>query len=119
RLAVNRHLVVRLDRATLVNRATENVHDAAEGTGTDRYVDRLASADHVQTALQTFGGTHGDGTHHAVTKLLLHFENGFSAVHVQGVVHLGYAVTREFHVDYSADDLNNTTATHACILFTF
>ena len=31
-------------------------------------------ASHGQAALQAFGGAHGDGAHHAVAELLLHFE---------------------------------------------
>ena len=42
-----------------------------------------------------------------VTQLLLHFQRDLSVVHRQGVKHLGHGVTRELHVDDSADDLND------------
>ncbi len=115
---VNRHALFFTDRAGFVDRPTQHVHDTAQSLGAHRNLNRLTSVDHVKTTLQTFGGAHGNGTDNAVAQLLLNFQRGFSTVHGEGVIYLRYAVAREFHVDHSTDDLNNTTATHACILLT-
>jgi hypothetical protein len=73
----------------------------------------------LHAAAQTVGRTHGNGTHHAVTQLLLNFEGqavfGQGVCHVlelQGVVNLGHRVARELDVHHGADALNDRTLTH-------
>ncbi|MCY1551703.1 hypothetical protein D9M68_880490 [compost metagenome] len=104
------------DRAGFVDRVAEHVHDPAEGRLADRDRDAGAGVGDVQAALQAFGRTHGDGTHHAVAQLLLNFQSGFDALHFQGVVDGRHLITLELHVDHGADDLNDTSATHIWFL---
>jgi hypothetical protein len=82
-------------------------------TGTEMACTGVAD---IQATLETFGRTHCNGTHHAVAQLLLNFQSGFNALNFQCVVNIRHAFTREFHVDYSADDLNDTSATHVWFL---
>ena len=51
------------DRAGLVHRLADHVHDAAERAGADRHGDRRAGVLHRLAAHQTFGGVHGDAAH--------------------------------------------------------
>ena len=63
------------DRAGLVDRATQHVHDAAQGSGTYRHRNGGAGRLHRHAATQAVGGTERDGAHDAVAKLLLHFKS--------------------------------------------
>ena len=112
RLAVNRHALLFTDGAALVDGAAENVHDAAEGLGADGDGNRCAGILHDQAPAQPFGAAEGDGSHHAVAELLLHFEGDVGVVDGQRVVYLGHAFPLELHVDDRSDDLYDSTATH-------
>ncbi len=116
RSAVDFPLLFFADRASFVDRVAQHVHDPAQGRFTDRYGDGLASTGDVQTTLQTFGRAHGDGTHHTVAQLLLNFQGGFGANYFQRFINTRHLITREFHVDNGADDLNDTSATHLWFL---
>ena len=63
------------DRAGFVDRLADDVHDAAEGGGTDRHADRRAGVDHWLAARQAFGGVHGDGAHGVLAQMLGDFEH--------------------------------------------
>ena len=104
------------DRASFVDRVAQDVHDTTQGCLTDRYRDGSLGVDNIQTALQTFGRAHRNGTNHAVAQLLLNFQGGFRALYFQRVVNTRHGITWEFHVDDGADDLNDTSATHSWIL---
>src|SRR3569623_520818 len=104
-LAVDGPAVFFTDGTGCVDGLAEHVHDAAEGFDTDRHLDGRAGAGDAETALQAVGGTHGDGTHHAVTQLLLHLEGQAGVRDVQRVIDLGHGITRKFHVDHRADNL--------------
>ncbi|MNX53632.1 hypothetical protein D3C86_843330 [compost metagenome] len=117
RWTVNAPTLFSSDWTCFVDRVAQNVHDPAQSRFTDRYGDGCARVDNVQTALQAFGGTHRNGTNHAVAQLLLNFQSGPGrALYCQRVVDARYAVAWEFHVDNGADDLNDTSATHSWIL---
>ncbi len=103
------------DRASFVNRVTQHVHDTAQGLDPDRHGDGCTGVGDGQTALDTFGGTHGDGTYDAITQLLLDFQGQTLIGHLQRVIHLRHVFAREFHVDDGADDLNDTSATHLLV----
>src|SRR5690606_21624401 len=107
RVAVDFPLGRRLDAAGLVDRATEDVHDAAQGALADRHRDALAGVVGHEVALQAVGRTERDGAHDAVAELLLHFKRDFGAFDLQCVVHLRHFAARELHVDDRADDLND------------
>ncbi|MCY1503454.1 hypothetical protein D9M68_375790 [compost metagenome] len=104
------------DGAGFVDGVAQHVHDAAQGRFTDRDSDGSASVGDVQATLEAFGRTHCDGTNHAVAQLLLDFQGGFDAADFQRVVDVRHLITREFHVDNGADDLNDTSATHIWFL---
>ncbi|MNZ66620.1 hypothetical protein D3C78_848490 [compost metagenome] len=104
------------DGTGFVDRVAQYVHDPAQGRFTDRYGDGCAGAVHVQATLEAFGGTHRNGTNHAVAQLLLNFQGGFDALDLQGFIDVRHCIAREFHVDYGADDLNDTSATHVWFL---
>ncbi|MCY1209196.1 hypothetical protein D9M72_208420 [compost metagenome] len=104
------------DGAGFVDGVAQHVHDTAQGRFTDRDGNGLASVGYVQATLEAFGRTHCDGTNHAVAQLLLNFQGGFDAADFQRVVYVRHLITREFHVDNGADDLNDTSATHIWFL---
>ena len=74
RLLVYLALFVALDLAGIVDRAAQHVHDAAQRAAADRNCDPAAGGIHRHAAAQAVGRTHRNGTHDAVTELLLHFE---------------------------------------------
>ncbi|MNF23365.1 hypothetical protein D3C84_39440 [compost metagenome] len=104
------------DGAGFVDRVAEDVHDAAQGLLADRHGDAGTGVAHGQATLEAFGGTHGDGTNHAVAQLLLDFQGGLRAFDFQRVINARHLIAREFHVDNGADDLNDTSATHIWFL---
>ena len=116
RRAVDFPLLFFTDGAGFVDRVAQHVHDPAQGRFTDRYGDGLARAVDVQATLEAFGRTHRNGTYHAVAQLLLNFQGGFGANYFQRFINTRHLVTRKFHVDDGADDLNDTSATHLWFL---
>ena len=112
RLAVDRHGLFGADRALLVYRPAEHVHDAPEGLDTDRYRDRRAGIGHGEAALQPVGRAHGDGAHDPVAELLLHLEREVAVRELERVVDPGHAHARKLHVHHGADDLYNFSGAH-------
>src|SRR5574344_2812563 len=106
-LAVDRGAQGLIHRTALVDGVTQHVHDTAQGSFTHGHSDGVAGIRDHQAALQTVGRTQRNGTHHAVTELLLHFQSQGRAFELQRVVHLGHLVAWELHVHHSADTLNN------------
>ncbi len=104
-----------LDRAALVDRAAEHVHDAAEHAGTDRHHDAVAGVVHRHAAPQAVGRSHRDRAHDAVAQLLLHFEGqtlldqlvGLVVIEHQRVVDIRHLIARELDVDDCANALND------------
>ncbi len=119
-LLVDRAQLVRLDRASFVDGTTQHVHDPAQRAVTDGHRDRGASALHCHAAAQAVRRAEGNGTHHAVTQLLLHFEGqallgerGFVAVFQhERFVHLRQRVAGELDVHHGANTLHNISDTH-------
>ena len=80
----------------------------------------MAGALDLHAALQAFRRAHGNGTHHAVAQLLLHFEG--QALFSQGIafilfkdesfVNLRHGITGELNVNHGANDLNDLSDTH-------
>ena len=116
RRAVNAPALFFADGTGFVDRVAQHVHDPAQRGSAYRYGDGGAGVADVQTALEAFGRTHGNGTDDAVAQLLLDFQGGFSASHLQRVIDIRYQIARKFHVDNGADDLNDTSATHVWFL---
>ncbi|OQB99652.1 MAG: hypothetical protein BWX79_03077 [Alphaproteobacteria bacterium ADurb.Bin100] len=107
RLAMDRCGELVTDRPALVNRRAQHVHDAAQRGFAHRHGDLRTGVEHRQSAAQAVGRTQRDGTYHAVTQLLLHFQGQRRAFHLERVIHLGHAVARKFHVHHGANTLNN------------
>src|SRR5690554_984274 len=118
-LTVDRVTFFFTDRTTLVDRVTQNVHDATQSCRTNGYGNRCTGIGRFQSTAQTFGLTHGNCTHDTIAQLLLNFQCQAGFSDGQCVVNLGHAVTREFHVNYRTNNLNNTSATHVRILINF
>ncbi len=97
-----------LDRAGLVDRLADHVHDAAERLVADRHRDRLAGVGHLLAAHQAFGGVHGDGAHGVLAEMLRDLEHQAVAV-VLGLERVQdlRQVAVELHVDDGADDLGD------------
>ena len=117
---MNFAVFVGADFTGVVDRATQNVHDAAEGLGADRNGNAAARALDLHAALQTFRRAHGDGTNHAVAELLLDFEGeaGFGQgvalilFEDEGFVNLRHLTAGELDVHHGADNLNDLSDTH-------
>ena len=101
-------LLLGLDRAGLVDRLADDVHDAAERLLADRHRDRLAGVGDLLAAHQAFGGVHGDGAHRVLAEMLGDFEHQAVAV-VVGLqrVQDRRQVAVELHVDDGADHLGD------------
>ena len=110
RFLVDRPLAVGFDRAGLVNRLADHIHDAAKRLVANRHGDRLAGIDDVLPAHQTFGRIHGDRPHGVFTEMLGNFQHQPVAVVVgfQCVENLRQMIL-ELHVDNGADDLRHTS----------
>ena len=63
-------LAGRLDRAGLVDRLADHVHDAAERLVADRDGDGLAGVGDFLAAHQAFRGVHGDRAHGVLAQML-------------------------------------------------
>ncbi len=99
---------VRTDRAALVDRLADDVHDAAERLGTDRHRDRRAGVGHLLAAGEAVGGVHGDGAHGVLAQVLGDLEHQALAVVVglqRGEDRRQFAF--EGDVDDGADDLGD------------
>src|SRR5690606_23772852 len=119
RFLVNRAGFAGLDGAALVDGATQNVHDAAQGRHTDRHRNGCARVGHSHAAAQAVGRTHGDRTNHAIAQLLLDFEGqaGFGECgavirELESVIDVGNAVAGELNIHHGADALNDGTVAH-------
>ena len=106
--------------ATVVNRTTEHIHNAAEGLRANWHGDTATSARNLHATLQAFRRAHGNGTNHAVAQLLLHFKcqagfgQGIAFVFFQNesFVNLRHSIARELNVHHGANDLNDLSDTH-------
>ena len=68
------------DRAALVDRLADDVHDAAERLGADRNLDLRAGVVDLLTAGQTLGGVHRDGADDVLAEVLGDLEDEAVAV---------------------------------------
>ncbi|EJW89771.1 hypothetical protein EVA_22119 [gut metagenome] len=117
---VNRTSFFRTNFTAVVNRTTKNVHNTAEGLGTNRYGDAATSSLDLHTTLQAFRRAHGNGTNHAVAQLLLYFEGqagfgqgvAFIRFKDESFVNTRHGVAGELNVHHGADDLNDLSDTH-------
>jgi hypothetical protein len=111
---VDRAVHRRLDRALLVDRRADDVHDAAQRAGSDRRQDRAARVGDRLAAGQALGGVHGDGADHVLTQVLGDLEHEGEGLARLLVDVLGFQrrqngrqVTVELHVHDGADHLGD------------
>ncbi len=75
RLAVDRVVLLGVDRAHLVHGLADDVEHAAERLRPHRHFHRMAEALRLHAAHQAFGGLQRDGAHAAFADVLLRFAN--------------------------------------------
>jgi hypothetical protein len=118
---VNRAQRVGLDRAAIVDRPTEHVHDPAERARAHRHRYGSARVVHFHAAAHAVRGTHRNTADDAVAELLLDFEGqaflyeaALGRVHeLERVVDLRHPFTGKFDVGYRSDALNDGSL-HLC-----
>ncbi len=105
-LGVDRHGHVGADRAALVDRLADDVHDPAQRLGPDGNADLGAGVDDFLPAGEPVGAIHRDGAHGVLAEVLGNLEDerigavsGFERGQDRGQLAL------ELHVDDGADDL--------------
>ena len=99
---------VAADRAALVDRLADDVHDAAERLGADRHLDLRAGGGDLLAAGQALGRVHGDGADDILAEVLGDLEHQAVAVIVgfqRGEDRRQLAFERD--VDDRADDLRD------------
>ena len=108
RRRMDRHARLHLDRAGLVDRLADHVHDAAERALADRHRNRLAGVGHFLAAHQPFRNVHGDAAHVALAEMLRDFQHQPIAVvdGLQRVENRG-KLAFELHVHDRADHLGD------------
>ena len=118
---VNGEILVRLDRALLVDGVAGHVEHAAHDSLADRHGDGLAGVGEFHAALEAFGGAHGDGANPVVAEVLLHFERQLGLALPGEIVFDGESVVDgrerggEFRVHDGADDLNDFAFVHVLV----
>jgi hypothetical protein len=74
----------------LINRFAQHVQDATQNLGANRNGNESAGIHGLHAALQSIGGTHGNGTHDLVTQVERHFKGQIQTLRLildlQGVV---------------------------------
>ena len=97
-----------LDRAGLVDRLADDVHDAAQALVADRNRDRGAGVGDRLAADQAFGRVHGDGADRVLAEMLGDLEDEAVAEvgRLERVQDLGQRAV-ELHVDDGADHLRD------------
>ena len=107
-------VLVRVDRAPLVDGLTNDVNDSAEGLRTDGHLDRHASVDDSLASDQTFGGVKCDGAHVVTTEMLgnLQDEPVVDTLNLERVKN-GRKVTLELHIDDGTNDLGDLAVSQA------
>lgn len=101
-----------LNRSSLVDGVTDDVHDSSEGLGADGDTNGGTGIDNFLSADESFGGVHGDGADSGVSEMLgdLEDESVLDALYFEGVED-GWDLTLELHVDDGTDDLSGGRAT--------
>jgi hypothetical protein len=112
---VNGQALVRLDGATLVNGVTSDVHDTAEGLGTDGDGDGSTGVDSGSTSDETLGTVHGNASDDVLTQMLGNLEHELLAIvlSLKRVENGGELSAIELDVDDGTDDLVNLAAADA------
>ena len=107
-VGVDRGELVASDRALLVDRLADDVHDPAERLGADRDLDLVAGRAHLLAAGQALGRIHGDGADDILAEVLGDLEHQAVAV-VFGLERREDRgeVAIKGHIDHGADHLGD------------
>ena len=108
RFGVDRGGALVADRAALVDRLADDIHDSAERLGADRHADLRPGVAHFLAARESFGGVHRDRPDHRFAEMLGNLEDQAVAI----IVGLERAedrrkLTIERNIDDRADDLSD------------
>ena len=96
-----------LDGTTLVNGLANDVHDTAEGGGTDGDTDGGAGVDNLLATDETLGTVHSDGADRVLAEVSRDLEDETTTVEVNDLERVengGKVFTLELHVDDGTDD---------------
>ena len=106
-----------LDRARLVHRLADDVHDAPERLLADRNADRLPRIAHTLPAYEPFARVHGDRAHGVLAEMLRDLEHQPGAV-IVGLQRIQDRRQRAFelHVHHGAGDLRDLAGQIAYVL---
>ena len=111
---MNDPMLLRHDRAALIDRPAEDVHHASEHPRADRHLDAVPGVADLHAPPQAVGGTHRDRAHDAIAQLLLDLEcQPFLGQRIiafldhERVEDMRQRLAREFDVDDRADALND------------
>ena len=116
RRAVDRQVLVRLDRAALVDGIADDVEDAAEHFVADRHHDRRLGVDDLHAAHEAVGRVHGDGAHRVLAEVLRDLDGEIArrvvlvdvgVLDLERGVDLGQLARAELDVDDRSDDLRD------------
>src|SRR5438552_1658565 len=104
------------DRAALVDRLADHVHDAAEGRLADRHLDAVARVAHLLAAGEPVGRVHGGRAHGLLAPVRRHLDDQAAGPVVdrrggdlECVVGRGQVPVGERHVDGGADHLRDAS----------
>ena len=96
------------DGSAFIDGVADNVHDAAEGLGTDGDTNGGSSVVDFLSADESFSGVHGDSAHSRVSQVLCDFEDesvlALDALNFKSVEDRG-DFAFELHIDDGTDDL--------------
>lgn len=107
-----------IDWTALVDGFADDVHDTAEGCGTDRNTDGGASVDDLLPTDETFGTVHGNGADRVLAKMGGNLEDETTTVEVlnlKGIENLGEVFSVELDVNDSTDDGLDVTNRAGCL----
>ena len=116
RTAVDRQVLLGVDRAALVDGITDDVEDAAEDLFADRHHDRRVGVHRLHAADEAVGRVHGDGAHGVLAEVLRDFDGELArrvvlidvgVLDLERGVDLGQVARAELDVDDRSDDLND------------
>ena len=116
--AMNRVILVGLNRTLLIDGVTGDIEDTAHDGFTHGHRNRLTLINHRLAPLKAFGGAHGDGANPVSAEVLLHLKRetgggaaGRREVDGERVVDRGES-SGELHVDDGTDDLDDLSCVH-------
>lgn len=96
-----------LDRPSLINGFTDDVHDTTESSGTDGNLDGSTGIDNLLATNKTFSTIHSNGTDGVLSKVSSNLKNETTAMEIldlEGVENWGEVLRVELNVDNGTND---------------